>query len=81
MFSPFQAEGIFRINPENSHEEHVREQLNKGIVPPDIDIHALAGLIKVSDFHFRHASRELWHVFLVNTLTLSCLHFTVLNSV
>lgn len=40
------AEGIFRINPENSHEEHVREQLNKGIVPPDIDIHALAGLIK-----------------------------------
>lgn len=40
------AEGIFRINPENSHEEHVREQLNKGIVPPDNDIHALAGLIK-----------------------------------
>lgn len=44
----YQAEGIFRINPENSHEEHVREQLNKGIVPTDIDIHALAGLIKVS---------------------------------
>lgn len=40
------AEGIFRINPENSHEEHVREQLNKGIVPADINIHALAGLIK-----------------------------------
>jgi hypothetical protein len=29
----------------------VREQLNKGIVPPDIDIHALAGLIKVSEIH------------------------------
>jgi hypothetical protein len=43
-----QAEGIFRINPENSHEDFVREQLNKGIVPTDIDIHALAGLIKVS---------------------------------
>jgi hypothetical protein len=41
-----QAEGIFRINAENSHEEHVRDQLNKGIVPADIDVHCLAGLIK-----------------------------------
>ncbi|KAJ6854106.1 rho GTPase-activating protein 2 [Iris pallida] len=40
------AEGIFRINPENSQEEEVREQLNKGIVPDDIDVHCLAGLIK-----------------------------------
>ncbi|XP_077219129.1 rho GTPase activating protein with PAK-box/P21-Rho-binding domain-containing protein [Tasmannia lanceolata] len=40
------AEGIFRINPENSQEEHVRNQLNKGIVPDDIDVHCLAGLIK-----------------------------------
>ncbi|KAL5135625.1 Rho GTPase-activating protein 2 [Glycine soja] len=40
------AEGIFRINPENSQEEHLREQLNKGIVPDDIDVHCLAGLIK-----------------------------------
>ena len=32
----FQAEGIFRINPENSQEENLREQLNKGIVPDDI---------------------------------------------
>ncbi|WOL15854.1 rho GTPase-activating protein 2 [Canna indica] len=40
------AEGIFRINPENSQEEHVREQLNKGIVPDDIDVHCLASLIK-----------------------------------
>ncbi|KAG4396543.1 hypothetical protein GLYMA_19G205467v4 [Glycine max] len=30
------AEGIFRINPENSQEENLREQLNKGIVPDDI---------------------------------------------
>ena len=43
----FQAEGIFRINAENSHHEHVRDQLNKGIVPMDIDLHCLAGLIKV----------------------------------
>lgn len=43
-----QAEGIFRINPENGQEEHVREQLNKGTVPEDIDVHCLAGLIKVS---------------------------------
>ncbi|XP_059660560.1 rho GTPase-activating protein 2-like [Cornus florida] len=40
------AEGIFRINPENSQEEHVRNQLNRGIVPNNIDVHCLAGLIK-----------------------------------
>ncbi|CAH9111503.1 unnamed protein product [Cuscuta epithymum] len=40
------AEGIFRINPENGQEEHVRDQLNRGIVPLDIDVHCLAGLIK-----------------------------------
>ncbi|KAK7270232.1 hypothetical protein RIF29_23233 [Crotalaria pallida] len=40
------AEGIFRINPENSQEEHVRDQLNRGIVPDDIEVHCLAGLIK-----------------------------------
>ncbi|KAL8530785.1 hypothetical protein ACS0TY_007720 [Phlomoides rotata] len=40
------SEGIFRINPENSQEEHVREQLNRGIVPEDMDVHCLAGLIK-----------------------------------
>ncbi|CAI9097711.1 OLC1v1034183C2 [Oldenlandia corymbosa var. corymbosa] len=41
-----QAEGIFRINAENGQEEDVREQLNRGIVPADVDIHCLAGLIK-----------------------------------
>ncbi|KAH7863528.1 hypothetical protein Vadar_018654 [Vaccinium darrowii] len=40
------AEGIFRINPENSKEEEVRKQLNRGIVPNNIDVHCLAGLIK-----------------------------------
>ncbi|KAK4775578.1 hypothetical protein SAY87_023539 [Trapa incisa] len=40
------AEGIFRINPENSQEEHLRDQLNRGIIPNDIDVHCLAGLIK-----------------------------------
>ncbi|XP_058748328.1 rho GTPase-activating protein 2-like [Vicia villosa] len=40
------AEGIFCINPENSKEEHVKNQLNSGIVPDDIDVHCLAGLIK-----------------------------------
>lgn len=40
------AEGIFRINPENSQEEHVRDELNKGNVPANIDVHCLAGLIK-----------------------------------
>ncbi|KAK6158954.1 hypothetical protein DH2020_006268 [Rehmannia glutinosa] len=41
-----QAEGIFRINAENSQEENVRNQLNKGVVPHGIDVHCLAGLIK-----------------------------------
>eukprot|EP00262_Sarcandra_glabra_P008566 TRINITY_DN22121_c0_g1_i1.p1 TRINITY_DN22121_c0_g1~~TRINITY_DN22121_c0_g1_i1.p1 ORF type:complete len:490 (-),score=77.75 TRINITY_DN22121_c0_g1_i1:243-1712(-) len=41
-----QAEGIFRINAENSQEEFVRDQLNTGIVPDGIDVHCLAGLIK-----------------------------------
>ncbi|KAK3038760.1 hypothetical protein RJ639_027347 [Escallonia herrerae] len=40
------AEGIFRINAENSQEDYVRNQLNKGLVPRGIDIHCLAGLIK-----------------------------------
>ncbi|CAH9071639.1 unnamed protein product [Cuscuta epithymum] len=41
-----QAEGIFRITAENGQEELVREQLNNGVVPHDIDVHCLAGLIK-----------------------------------
>lgn len=41
-----QAEGIFRINGENGQEEYMREQLNRGVVPDDIDVHCLAGLIK-----------------------------------
>nr|CAB3459416.1 unnamed protein product [Digitaria exilis] len=44
-----QAEGIFRINAENSQEEFVRDQLNSGIVPDGIDVHCLAGLIKMAD--------------------------------
>ena len=41
------AEGIFRINAENGREEYVRNQLNKGVVPRGIEVHCLAGLIKV----------------------------------
>ncbi|XP_050383599.1 rho GTPase-activating protein 5-like [Argentina anserina] len=41
-----QAEGIFRINGENSQEEYVRDQLNRGVIPEDVDMHCLAGLIK-----------------------------------
>ncbi|KAJ4841967.1 Rho GTPase-activating protein 1 [Turnera subulata] len=41
-----QAEGIFRINGENSQEEYVRDQLNSGVVPEGVDVHCLAGLIK-----------------------------------
>ncbi|KAL6507741.1 Rho GTPase-activating protein 1 [Orobanche gracilis] len=41
-----QSEGIFRINPANGQEEYVREQLNNGLIPDNIDVHCLAGLIK-----------------------------------
>ncbi|XP_027346690.1 rho GTPase-activating protein 5 isoform X2 [Abrus precatorius] len=41
-----QAEGIFRINADNSQEEYVRDQLNRGLVPEGVDVHCLAGLIK-----------------------------------
>ncbi|KAK7324856.1 hypothetical protein VNO77_28739 [Canavalia gladiata] len=41
-----QVEGIFRINADNGQEEHVRDQLNLGVVPQGIDVHCLAGLIK-----------------------------------
>lgn len=47
LTSSIQAEGIFRITAENSQEEQVRAQLNSGFVPDDIDVHCLAGLIKV----------------------------------
>ncbi|KAK4578099.1 hypothetical protein RGQ29_028295 [Quercus rubra] len=40
------AEGIFRITAENSQEEYVRDQLNRGVVLRGIDVHCLAGLIK-----------------------------------
>ncbi|TKY61219.1 Rho GTPase-activating protein 3 [Spatholobus suberectus] len=40
------AEGIFRINADNSQEEYVRDQLNRGLVPLGIDVHCLSGLIK-----------------------------------
>uniref|UniRef100_A0ACD5UUK1 Uncharacterized protein n=1 Tax=Avena sativa TaxID=4498 RepID=A0ACD5UUK1_AVESA len=39
-------EGIFRINGENSQEACVRDQLNSGVVPDEVDLHCLAGLIK-----------------------------------
>ncbi|KAK1412776.1 hypothetical protein QVD17_34277 [Tagetes erecta] len=41
-----QAEGIFRVNGDNGQEEQIREQLNRGEVPENIDVHSLAGLIK-----------------------------------
>ncbi|KAH6783117.1 rac GTPase activating protein [Perilla frutescens var. hirtella] len=36
------AEGIFRINAKNSKEEHVRNRLNKGVIPHGIDVHCLS---------------------------------------
>lgn len=42
-----QVEGIFRITGDNVQEEYIRDQLNRGVVPDGIDVHCLAGLIKV----------------------------------
>lgn len=64
----FQAEGIFRINPENDQEEQVRDQLNKGVVPEDIEVHCLASLIKVGHLSARN-----------NYETMFQLHFTTPN--
>ena len=80
----FKAEGIFRINAENSQEEFVRDQLNSGIVPDGIDVHCLAGLIKVS-FSSNHSvgcisflinvkQLELLVIVLILTARISCQH-------
>jgi len=39
------AERIFHINLENDQEEHVRDQLNKGVVPEDISVHCYIGFL------------------------------------
>lgn len=49
-----QAEGIFRINGENGQEEYIRGELNRGVVPENIDVHCLAGLIKVVICKLKH---------------------------
>ncbi|KAL8152933.1 hypothetical protein V2J09_010693 [Rumex salicifolius] len=41
-----EVEGIFRITAGNDQEEYVRDQLNRGVIPDDADVHCLAGLIK-----------------------------------
>ncbi|KAL6651247.1 hypothetical protein ACP70R_010172 [Stipagrostis hirtigluma subsp. patula] len=46
MRDGLKIEGIFRINAENSQEVYVRDQLNSGVVPDEVDLHCLAGLIK-----------------------------------
>uniref|UniRef100_A0ACD5ZD86 Uncharacterized protein n=1 Tax=Avena sativa TaxID=4498 RepID=A0ACD5ZD86_AVESA len=46
LLGGLQAEGVFRINADNSQELHVREELNRGVVPDGVDLHCLAGLIK-----------------------------------
>jgi len=45
-----QREGIFRVSGQVGNEGAVRRQLARGIVPESLDVHALAGLIKVSWF-------------------------------
>eukprot|EP00249_Psilotum_nudum_P036370 c6954_g1_i2 orf=771-1763(+) len=63
------TEGVFRINAENTQEEQVRRQLNKGMVPRDIDVHCLAGLIK-ENFNKMNA-RNIAMVFAPNMTQMS----------
>ncbi|KAL6566981.1 hypothetical protein OROMI_015385 [Orobanche minor] len=56
-----QAEGIFRITAGNSQEEFVRDQLNRGVVPEGIDVHCLAGLIKMGVHGPRTRSMNNFH--------------------
>lgn len=44
------VEGIFRIMGDNSEEEFVREELNKGVVLEGIDVYCFFGFIKVYSF-------------------------------
>ncbi|KAF3603957.1 hypothetical protein F2Q69_00038748 [Brassica cretica] len=44
--SILEVEGIFRINGENAQEEYIREELNKGVKPDNVDVHCFASLIK-----------------------------------
>jgi hypothetical protein len=42
------AEGVFRIAADGAQEQRARDQLNSsGVVPDGVDVHCLAGLIKV----------------------------------
>lgn len=63
FLSRLKAEGIFRINAENSQEERVRNQLNSGVVPHGIDVHCLAGLIKVNTSGIDKRNPGLKYVF------------------
>ncbi|KAG6475372.1 hypothetical protein ZIOFF_064590 [Zingiber officinale] len=45
------AEGIFRINAENTQEEYVKDQLNNGVVPESVDVHCLAGFLPSTLVH------------------------------
>jgi hypothetical protein len=42
------AEGIFRVAADGAQEQYARDQLNNsGVVPDGVDVHCIAGLIKV----------------------------------
>lgn len=42
------AEGIFRVAADGAQEQYARDQLNdSGVVPDGVDVHCIAGLIKV----------------------------------
>jgi len=42
------AEGIFRVAADGAQEQYARDQLNNsGVVPDGVDVHCIAGLVKV----------------------------------
>ncbi|CAI5960304.1 unnamed protein product [Closterium sp. NIES-65] len=57
------VEGIFRIAAQMEDEDGVRSQLSSGVLPPNLDVHSLAGLIKA---WFRELPEGLLDLFTPN---------------
>ena len=65
------------MNADNSQELYVRDQLNRGVVPDGIDLHCLAGLIKVCSISFPFSF--ILHFLCFVNMANSCVHRLALS--
>lgn len=72
-----QREGIFRVSGQVGDEGAVRRQLARGTIPENLDVHALAGLIKV---RFASAPSIAWFEGFGDFQLLTCLCFWILSA-